>query len=135
MRSQYPRDLLLKHATERKRDDGLPLCSMDYIEPDGIRHLLYRAQVYFKPRVLIVPPRVARDFWLMDFKVGSSSIKFRRDKDKNFVTTQGYVSLTQAGDVPPALDMIFVVTNKSETPRVFYAEIWGEMDVRRGQFD
>ena len=99
---------------------GLPLC--DYVAPGDVRHLVYRAQAPFAHVQLEIPTFIAESFEIRAFLVGKNCIPLEW-RGENLVDLAG------AGIVHPTRDMECVVANKTKTGLIFYAEIWGRMEI------
>lgn len=114
--------------TGKRVRTGFQLYSLEPVQSDGTAHLALRSERYFKPTELIVGPLVAKYFWLMEMKMGAEPVKFWRDKAKDFQLKGGRICISQAGDVPPALSMTFVLVNRLSSPCFFYGEVWGDLE-------
>lgn len=109
--------------------EGFPLISeVGPVKPDSRVVLPMRTRAFFRPKEFIVTPLVAQSFWLAEVKVGSHSIPFRRDKDRDFWLCGGRLPLDQIGEVAPCLDLVLVLHNRLDAPRFFYGEVWGDLE-------
>lgn len=108
---------------------GLPICA--YIDAGATSELLYRAQARFRPLYFHMAPLIAESFEIKEFRAAH---KLPANKT---VLHQGkqVIDLSHIGEVPIALDMRCIVTNRTDAALIFYGEIWGDMEIDAGTFN